>query len=136
MTATTVDRNTPATHIERPVTFDLKAATVIPAGVMVCTDNTGAAVNAADAANLRIQGRSAHAADYTAGDRKIVVERGSFWFANDGTITAADIGGQATILDNQTVSKAATTTADIPAGIIQLVDANLGVLIDILGRNT
>jgi hypothetical protein len=136
MTATTVDRQTPATHIERPMEFDLKAATDIPAGVIVCTDATGSAVNGADAAALVCQGRSAHSASYAGGDRKIVIERGTFWWGNDGTITAADIGGQATILDNQTVSKAATTTADIPAGKIQKVDATLGVLVDMLGGNT
>lgn len=134
MTATTTDRNSPALHIERPLTLVLKTSTPdIPAGVMVCIDATGTALNAADTAGLKIMGRSAHAASYAGGDRFIVVERGTFWFANDGTIALANVGGAATILDNQTLSLAATTANDIIAGYIEAVDANLGVAIAILG---
>lgn len=130
MAATTVDRNSPAKHLEAQLEFDLTAATTIPAGVMVCTNAAGTAVNGADTAGLIAQGRSAHRASTVDGDTKIVVERGWFWFANDGTITAANIGANATILDNQTVSLAATTTNDIVAGRIEAVDATLGVLVN------
>ena len=51
---------------------------------------------------------------------------------NDGTITVANgVGRNATILDDQTVSLAATTTNDIVAGEIEAVDATLGVLVAI-----
>lgn len=134
MAATTLDRNSPALHIERQIKLQLKTATPdIPAGVMVCTDATGTALNGADTAGLKIQGRSEHPASYTNGDRFIVVTRGVFWFANDGTITIANVGQLATILDNQTVSLAATTANDIGAGYIEQVDASLGVAISILG---
>ena len=49
------------------------------------------------------------------------------------TITVANgVGRNATILDDQTVSLAATTTNDIVAGVIEAVDATLGVLVTIL----
>lgn len=133
MAATTKDRATVRKFIQRQLRLTLKASAVIPAGVIVCTDATGQAVNGADTAGLRCEGISAHAADQTKGDTDIVVERGAFWLANDGTIALADVGGVATILDNQTVSKAATTANDIGVGIIDDVDATKGVLIAMLG---
>lgn len=135
MAATTVDRNSPALHIERPMKVPLKAGSVIPAGVMVCVDATGLAVNASDTAGLSIVGRSAHAASYAAGDRFIVVERGVFYFGNDGTInvTHANTGVLAMILDNQTLTLAATAVNDIGVGYIESVDAVFGVAVSILG---
>lgn len=133
MAATTKDRVTLKQYFERNVRVTLKAASVIPAGVIVAVDATGQAVNGADTAGLTTMGISAHAADQTKGDAEIIVERGCFWLANDGTITLADIGVLATILDNQTVSKAATTANDIGAGIIEDVDATKGVLVAMLG---
>lgn len=132
MAATTVDRNTFAYWIEREMVLTLKAASVIPAGVMVCTDGTGLAVNGADTAGLKMQGRAAHAASQPAGDTVIVVERGIFVWANDGTIAQAAVGTLATILDNQTLSLAATTVNDIGAGWIEEIRPD-GVTIAVLG---
>ena len=133
MAATTKDRQTAVQYFQRNIRLTLKAGSVIPAGVMVCVDATGTAVNASDTAALKIMGVSQHAADQTKGDVEILVARGCFWMANDGTIAIADLQVGATILDNQTVSKAATTAADIIAGYIEDVDATKGVLISILG---
>lgn len=120
MGATTVDRNTLVRGaVERQLVFDLASGQDIPAGAIVCTDAAGEAKNGADTAGLTTQGRAQHRATYASGDRRIVVGRGVFLYANDGTIAKADIGGYATILDNQTVSKAATTTNDIVAGLIE-----------------
>jgi hypothetical protein len=132
MASTTNDRNTPAKLIERQIVLPLKANETIPAGVGVCTDATGAAVNAADTAGLISQGRSEHKASYADGDRYITVSRGVFEFANDGTIAQADIGTLATWADNQTLSKAATTTNDIGAGYIEEITPT-GVFISMLG---
>lgn len=132
MAATTNDRNTPAKLIERQIKLPLKNGETIPAGVGVCTDATGAAVNASDTAGLITQGRAAHAASYAAGDRFITVERGVFEFANDGTIAQANIGSLATWADNQTLSLAATTTNDIGAGYIEEITPT-GVFISMLG---
>lgn len=135
MTATTKDRTTVEVwNFGQIPPVPLTAATAIPNGVMVMViAGTGTALNAADTANGIVLGVSTQAVDTTLGHTKCPIKKGRFWFANDGTITAADIGGVATVLDNQTVSKAATTTNDVPAGIIIGVDATLGVCIDMAG---
>lgn len=133
MAATTVDRNSPALHTERHIKIPLKAATDIPAGVIVCVDATGAAVNGADTAALVAMGRSAHAASYAAGDRFITVERGVFFFANNGNVTQAFIGKSVTIVDNQTVGTAADTLNDIIVGYVEGIDATLGVAVAMMG---
>lgn len=130
MAATTLDRNTKKRKIDRQIVLPLATGAVIPIGVMVAvaTPSVGA-VNAADTATHVVMGLSCQAASQTAGDTKIVVERGVFLMGNDGTITAADVGQSCTVLDNQTVSKAATTANDIIAGYITEVDSE-GVWVD------
>lgn len=132
MAATTVDRNTPTRFIERTVHLLLKSGQVIPAGAIVCTDATGNAVNGADTSALICEGRADHAASYAAGDRVINVSRGVFCYGNDGTIDQTSVGLLATILDNQTLSLAATTTNDVGAGWIEEVTAD-GVWVSMLG---
>lgn len=135
MTATTADRNTVEVwNFGQLPPIPLTASTKIPGGVMVMViSGTGTALNAADTANGVVMGVSTQLVDTALGHTKCPVRRGRFWFANDGTITAANIGQIATVLDNQTVSLAATTTNDIPAGQIVGVDATLGVCIDMAG---
>jgi len=134
MAATSLDRNTKKRGPIRQVVLDLATtatgAAAIPVGTIVSTATPSAgAVRGADTATHVVQGVACQAADYGAGDRRIVVERGIFNLANDGTITAANVGALATVLDNQTVSLAATTTNDIGAGWIVEVDAD-GVWVD------
>lgn len=133
MAATTLDRATKRQYIQRQIRLTLTAATDIPAGAIVSVAAAGTALNGADTAAHVVMGVSAHAASFAAGDREIIVERGCFWLANDGTITIADVGKACTVLDNQTVSKAATTTNDIIAGYIEDVSATDGVLVSMLG---
>jgi hypothetical protein len=94
---------------------------------------TGTALNAADTANGLIMGVASQTVDTTLGHTKCPVERGAFWFANNGNVLAANIGQQATVVDNQTVGLAADTTNDVIAGVIEAVDATDGVLISFLG---
>lgn len=132
MAATTTDRNTKARFIERQIRLVLKAASVIPAGAIVCVDATGTAVNGSDTAGLITMGRAEHAADYTAGDREIVVARGVFCYANNaGAVIQADVGKPANIVDNQTVTDAATVNS-IPCGYIEEVTTE-GVWVAMLG---
>lgn len=133
MTASTVDRQTVWKHVERELTLDLKSGETIPAGVMVCRDAAGDAVNASDTAGLIMQGISTFAVSYAAGDRKVVVRRGSFWMANDGNVVAAQDGGLCYVLDNQTVTNAATAVQDIKAGYIDELNTSRGVLVTMLG---
>lgn len=133
MAATTTDRNTPALYIQRELSpVPLATGAVIPAGVIVCLNAAGEAVNGSDTAGLIAWGRSAHRADQTAGDTQIVCERGVFlWGNNAGAIVAADVGKLAFIVDNQTVTDAATTN-NIGVGYIEEVTA-AGVAIAMLG---
>jgi hypothetical protein len=133
MAATTLDRNTFKRGPIRQQVLPLATGSVIPIGVMVMTltPSTGA-INAADTATGIVAGVSCQAADQTKGDKKIVVEKCIARMNNDGTITAANVGAVATVLDNQTVSLAATTTNDVGAGIIDSVDAD-GVWVDMTG---
>lgn len=135
MTATTVDRNTKESWNDGPIwPIPLTASTKIPLGVIVMVvSGTGTALNGADTANGLVMGISTQMVDTALGHTVCPVRRGRFWFANDGTITAAMVGMQATILDNQTVSIAATTTNDVIAGLILAVDSIDGVLIDMTG---
>ena len=133
MAATTVDRQTLVRGATvRQLVFDLASGQDVPAGAIVCTNAAGEAVNGSDTVGLICQGRAEHRATYANGDRRIVVSRGVFCYANDGTIAKADIGGVCTILDNQTVSKAITTVNDIGAGIIDDVTSE-GVWVSMLG---
>ncbi len=132
MAATTQDRNTPAKLIERQIVLDLSSGQDIPAGAIVCSNAAGEAVNGSDSAGLIMEGRAQHRATYANGDRKITVARGVFCWGNDGTIAKANIGQLATIVDNQTVSLAATTANDIGGGYIEEL-APEGVFISVLG---
>ncbi len=135
MTATTSDRNTVEVWNAGQIPpIPLTASTKIPAGVIVMVaSGTGTALNGADTASGVVMGISTQLVDTALGHTKCPVRRGRFWFGNDGTISAANIGQIATVLDNQTVSLAATTTNDVPAGQILAVDANLGVCLDMAG---
>lgn len=129
MAASTVDRQTPAMYIQRQSVIPLANAAVIPAGVLVCHDANGLAVNGAEVVGLTAAGRSAHAADQTKGDDEIVVDRGVFGFAMSAGLAAAaqaNCGKTVVIIDNQTVGLASeTVTADIVAGVLEQVIGNV-----------
>lgn len=135
MTATTTDRNTKESWNDGvAAAIPLTASTKIPKGVMVMVvSGTGTALNGADTANGLVMGISTQLVDTALGHTVCPVMRGRFWFANNGNITAANVGQQATIVDNQTVGLAADTTNDVVAGLILQVDSVDGVLIDMTG---
>jgi hypothetical protein len=134
MAATSLDQNIGKRGPIRQVVLDLAStatgASAIAIGTIVATATPSAgAVRAADTAGLVVQGVACQAGNFANGDRRIVVERGIFRLAQDGTITAASVGALATVLDNNTVSLAATTAQDIGAGWIVEVDS-IGVWVD------
>jgi hypothetical protein len=135
VTATTVDRNTKESWNDGMVAvIPLTASTKIPKGVMVMiVSGTGTALNGADTANGLVMGVSTQLVDTTLGHTLCPIMRGRFWFANNGNVLAANVGQQATIVDNQTVGLAADTTNDVVAGVILQVDSVDGVLIDMTG---
>jgi len=135
LTATTTDRATKESFsagLGRPI--PLTASTKIPGGVMVMVvAGTGTALNGADTASGVLMGVSTQLVDTTLGHTSCPYKKGRFWFGNNGNITAANIGQQATIVDNQTVGLAADTTNDVIAGLILDVNAIDGVLLDMTG---
>jgi hypothetical protein len=99
------------------------------AGAMVCHNNAGRIARAADTANFKIAGVVKKRLTTGASNALLVeFEYGhEEWFINDGTIVAASIGLDATILDDQTASIAGTTTNDIRAGKIMELETIKGV---------
>lgn len=132
MTATTVERHiTKAGTIPQPsiFTFDVAAATKILKGWIVAIDIAGNAVAGAATTGLRVMGVARADADNTsgaAGALTVDAEPGTFRFVNGDSITKADVGCLAYLMDNQTVAKGSGTgaTAGRPiAGKIVQVDA-------------
>ncbi len=119
MAAATTEVNTPEFPIglyQAPVA----ASTKIFAGALVALNNSGFAVNASDAANLRVIGRAEETVDNTGanGAVNISVKRGIFAFDNDATnaVAITHIGKKVYVADNQTV-QSATGTNSIVAGL-------------------
>lgn len=136
MSATTIDRNTAQKLIARIVADDalLAATTTIPAGVLVGANANGELINAADAANVVVLGRAPRRMVNAAGaaaktSPKAYVEAGVFKFATSGgdALTAADLGRDVFLLDNQTVVKTAGTVNTIVAGKLDSIDPDGGV---------
>ncbi len=133
MSALAADRDTPHKYKERKVDMAMAAATTIYLGALVCADAAGNAVPASDTAGLFVMGRAEEQVVNAgaAGAKRIPVAKGVFRFANDGNITQANVGDDATVVDDQTVGLAAGTTNDIIVGRIEQVDS-LGVWVAIL----
>lgn len=130
MSALAADRDTPHKYKERKEVLEMAASTKIYAGALVAVvSGTGLAVPAGDTANHVVMGRAEEQVDNSTGAasaKKIAVARGVFRFDNVGTITVANVGQNATVVDDHTVGLAAGTTADIVAGRIEEIDT-LGV---------
>jgi hypothetical protein len=137
MVALAKDRNTPrrTAHTE---SHPVAAGAKIFAGSIVVL-NAGYAAPGSIALGLIAVGRANEHVNNSAGaagDLAVEVERGVFLFANDGTITQADVGKTAYIVDDQTVSDsdrapAATVAERSPAGKIRGVETG-GVWVEIL----
>ncbi|MDF3129276.1 hypothetical protein P0Y35_08720 [Kiritimatiellaeota bacterium B1221] len=129
MAALTSERNSPESsgvHLQLTV----KDGEIIYAGALVAIDANGEAVNASDAASLKVVGRCEETVDNSADGESVKVKRGCFWYDNGSSIDASDIGNTAFAKDNQTVISLLDSSEQIIAGIICAVDASLGVLVD------
>ena len=126
MTALTQDRNTPyreGTLYSDPVA----AGAVIHAGALVVLNAARDAAPGSVATGLVARGIAQEAVDNTggaAGDERVSVRAGIFRLANDGTVTRADIGGTAYIVDDQTVADNDATGTRSAAGPIVDVDGD------------
>jgi len=133
MTALMKDRNTvqrQGDEFNHPVA----AAKKIHAGSIVVTDTAGNVAPGSVATGLVAAGRAQESVDNSAGsagDKTVQVRKGTFSWANDGTITRADIGKTAYIVDDQTVADNNGTNTRSAAGAIVDVDAD-GVWVKIV----
>lgn len=129
MTAATQDINYPklgTDELPPPALLALPVAASkkIFAGTAVCSDASGNAVDAGDSTALFAWGRCERFVDNStgaAGAQSVLIRPGAYYFDNDGSITAANVGQACFFVDNKTVSiNAGGTSAVRPyAGIIQ-----------------
>lgn len=134
MPALTEDRNTKRRTGDL-INLAAAAAKKFFAGALAARDASGNATPGAVATTLRGVGRVKAQVDNSAGaagDLSVDIERGVFQFANSAAadeITAADIGNDCYIVDDQTVAKTDGTATRSIAGKISDIDAQ-GVWVD------
>lgn len=102
---------------------------LIPKGALVSINAAGFAANATDAAGETFAGVAYETVDNsagTAGDKEIrVCATGTFVFVDGGGNGAVtDVGVQFNIVDNQTVTDAATTNSLKAGACVESIDAN------------
>jgi len=106
------------------------------AGALTARDASGNATPGATATTLLGMGRCRETVDNSAGaagDLRVEIEKGIFPFGNSAStdlITAADIGNNCYIVDDQTVAKTNGSSTRSVAGKIFDVDAQ-GVWVDL-----
>lgn len=130
--ALTSDRNTPMRGIGL-LALAVAAGTRIYAGSLVVVDANGFATPGKVGTGLGYAGRAEESVDNTggaAGAVRVPVRRGeAFKWANDGTITQAQLFKTAYVVDDQTVGATDDTGKRSAAGRITGIDAD-GVWIE------
>lgn len=98
-------------------------------GALVCWNASGLITNATDTANFKIAGVAIKTYVLGASNTTEVVFRRYHeeWFVNDGNIDSNDIGLDACVLDNATLTNAATASNDVRAGQVQRLETRDGV---------
>ncbi|NOR70976.1 MAG: hypothetical protein GQ532_14985 [Methylomarinum sp.] len=132
MTALTKDRNTPYRTGE-DVSDPVAAATKIYAGSLVVLDASGNAAPGSTATGLKARGRAEENIDNSsgvAGDVSVAVRRGTYKFANDGSINRTHIDATVYIVDDQTLAATDGTGTRSAAGKLIDVEAD-GVWVEI-----
>ncbi len=125
MAALTQDRATPRSfgaHNNDPVGAGVK----VHAGAIVVLNAAGYAVPGSTAVGLKARGCALESIDNTAGadgDESVNSGKGTYRYANDGTVTRADIEALAYIVDDQTVANSDGAGTRSVAGTIKNVDA-------------
>lgn len=128
MAALTTDRNTPMRD-GGIISLGVAASKNIYAGALVARDSSGYATPGAEATGLLGVGRAEARADNSAGsdgDVNVEVRKGVFRFANSSggdQVTAADIGADCYVADDQTVAKTDGAGARSVAGKVFDVDS-------------
>lgn len=113
MTALTQDRPTPERE-GRMVSDPLADGVTLYAGGMYVLDGDGNATPATAAATTPVRAVALARASQPHGDQRVDGALGVFRFDNDGdSITRADIGRNAFVVDDQTVAKTGTAKAGV-----------------------
>jgi len=128
MAATTKNINTaekPCAAVDFEYTVNSSATLYV--GAMANMNSSGELVDAGDTASQVCVGNVQF---YDSTTKKAIVRRGIFkYLINSTNLTDADVGTNATVKDNQTLSKASVTTNDVSAGRIVKVESD-GVWVD------
>ncbi len=134
MSALTKDRNTIFKHRGPVVPFKVNGGSKIYAGALVAVDAQGYLLPASDTAGLKVVGIADEQVDNTDGADGdvscLVVTEAIAHFKNDGNVAQANVGGDCTVSDDQTVSVAATTVNDIVAGKVVSIESD-GVFVKV-----
>ena len=123
MSALIDNTDTPRRASDNPMEFPQKAATVAYVGALIVLSG-GYGAPGTTATGLVAVGRCRQLSDNGAGangDVTVRVESGTFRWGNADSITRADVGKTAWIVDDNNVSKASTGKS--PAGVIVGVDS-------------
>lgn len=137
MTALSEDKRRETSGDPIVSSYTVKDAEVIYEGAFVCVDANNEAVAATDAASVQFLGVAKSKVDNTDDGLTVEVERGhKERFAQDGNVAASDVGTNATLLDDATVSVAGTTTNDIKVGTIieRESDSYVWILVGVLAE--
>ena len=121
--ATTGERNTPWRQ-GIDFAFDLAVGAKINKGAIVCLDAGAAKPGFANASVITV-GVCIETADQSAGDQKVKVRRGTFQFNNSAgadELTAADIGAECYLVDDETVAKTNGGNARSKAGVVRDIE--------------
>ena len=124
MAALTEGRNTTELHVGGVhYSYSREAAETIYAGALAAQNADGKAVPASDAAGLVVLGRAETGANAGFG---VVIRKGAYLYNNsEGSeaLTAADIGKECFVVDDNTVGKVGGTNK-VKAGIVLDVTEN------------
>lgn len=127
MAALSADRKTTSKGKLRRQEYPVAASQTIYAGALVCIDADGYAIPAADTAGISdVVGVATAKADNSSGadgDINVVVEYGGAFLLDEASVTQADVGRDAVVSDDQTITNAATATNDITVGRILSFDS-------------
>ena len=130
MAALTQDRPTPERE-GRLVSDPLAANAVVFAGALYVLDAAGNATPATAAAANPVRAVALARASQPHGDQRVEGALGVFRFDNDNdgdAITRADIGGDAFVVDDQTVAKTGTAKAGV---VVDVDEAGVWVRIGV-----
>lgn len=112
----------------------MAASVVVYGGALVMRNAAGYLTKGATATGSVGVGRAEErkTGGASAGDEKLKVRPGSYWFKNSGSgdaITVAEIGDVCWIVDDEQVAKTDGTGTRSPAGFVEDVNAAMGVLV-------